>query len=215
MQKLMDRPPRFRRRHFFIDRHMQGRFVAGLTLAVLVAFFLNMALAYFLIDRELTSGLYKIHLKVRSTSEIAGPILWKLGAVTIPLILAVAAAAGYLLTRRFEGPLLAFRRFIKEMAGGDFTTRLDADAPDRLAEAFGGMGAALSERFRTIRSGVEGLEKTFSSLEVLITGPPGSLGSGAAAAKGREASKREMENVLGEISAGSGGIGRELARLRL
>ena len=199
---------------------MQGRFVAALTLAVLAAFFLNMALAYFLIDRELASGLYKIHLKVRSTSEIAGPILWKLGAVTVPLILAAAAAAGYLLTRRVEGPLLAFRRSLKEVAGGDFTARLDADAPDRLAEAFGGMGAALSGRFRTIRSGVEGLEKSFSCLEGLITGPRGTgaaeaAGDAEGTVKGREASKREIEDLLGEISSRSGEIGRELARLRL
>ncbi len=94
--------PRFRRRHFFTDKALQSRFILGFSLAVFFGILINLLVVYFLIDRELAAELYKIHLKVRTTSEIALPILWRLGAVTIPLILIVAAVIGRYLTRRVE-----------------------------------------------------------------------------------------------------------------
>ena len=41
--------------------------------------------------------LYRIHLRIRTTSEIAVPILWKLSLIIIPLIIVISAVLGYVL----------------------------------------------------------------------------------------------------------------------
>jgi len=64
---------RFRRRNYLINRRLQSRFIAGFSAAVLLGFLANLLVAYFLIDRELSQELYKIHIKIRTTSEIAVP----------------------------------------------------------------------------------------------------------------------------------------------
>jgi methyl-accepting chemotaxis protein len=167
---------RFRRRRFFINKGLQSRFVIGFSAAVLVGFLFNLVLAYFLIDRELTEGLYTIHVKARSTAEIAGPILWKLGVVTVPLILAASAAIGYLLTRGIEVPLGSFRRSVARVSEGDFTHRLSIERLDRLSETFNSMTESLEERFGFVRRSVDRLDESCTRLKRMLeeTGVEGS-----------------------------------------
>ena len=191
----------FRRRKFFIKKGLQGGFVLGFSLAVFAGFAANMVVAYFLIGRELTEGLYKIHLRARSTAEIAGPILWKLGAVTVPSILAVSAAVGYFLTRRVEVPLQDFRASVERIADGDFTRKIEEDMPDEnLPNAFNAMTGSLAARFGALKKSVERLDNTSVALE-------------RAVADGRP--RKELEGLAREISSAGAEAGGELSRFRL
>src|SRR3990170_6121096 len=116
--------PWYRRRNYFIKKGLQARFVLGFTLLVLSGFVVNLAAVYFLIDRELAAGLYKVHLKVRTTSEIAFPVLWRMGALTVPAVVLSAALVGHYLTRRLEMPLLGLMEAVRKDGEGDFTRRL-------------------------------------------------------------------------------------------
>ncbi|MCC6502208.1 MAG: hypothetical protein IT362_03600 [Deltaproteobacteria bacterium] len=140
--------PRYsRRRKFFIKKSLQGRFIAGFTLAVFLGLLANLLVSYFLIDRGLDEELYKIHLKIRTTSGIAVPILVKLGAVTVPSILIVSGAIGFFLTRSIELPLIQFRDAIQSRARGDFSTDLPKNMPPELATAFDNMSRSLGAVF--------------------------------------------------------------------
>lgn len=158
--------PKYRRRNFFIKRRLQGRFIAGFSIAVFMGYFLNLLLVYFLIDRELTSELYRIHLRIRTTSEIAVPILWKLSLIIIPLILVISAVLGYVLTRRVELPLLKFKQALKRAAEGDFTASLTEDKiTGGLAGAFNAMTASLAGSFRSLKDSAARLEEMHGLLE--------------------------------------------------
>lgn len=191
----------FRRRKFFIKKGFQGRFIAAFACAVLAGFFLNMGLAYFLIDRELAEGLYRIHLKVRTTSEIAGPILWKLGFITIPVILAASALAGWYLTRRVEIPLLSFRKSIEKIGQGDFAQRLTGEVPDVLPEVFNSMTGSLEARFASVREASESLDEGFSARAARLdtSGPE----------------RRELEAMVREVAEARSRLNAELGSLRL
>ncbi|MBI4948638.1 MAG: methyl-accepting chemotaxis protein [Deltaproteobacteria bacterium] len=158
--------PKYRRRSFFIKKRLQGRFIAGFSIAVFLGYFLNLLLVYFLIDRELTSELYRIHLRIRTTSEIAVPILWKLSLIIIPLIIVISAVLGYVLTRRVELPLLKFKQALKKTAEGDFTSRLMEDkVAVGLSEAFNAMTASLSVPFSSLKESAERLDEAYGRLE--------------------------------------------------
>ena len=158
--------PKYRRRSFFIKKRLQGRFIAGFSIAVFLGYFLNLLLVYFLIDRELTSELYRIHLRIRTTSEIAVPILWKLSLIIIPLIIVISAVLGYVLTRRVELPLLKFKQALKKTAEGDFTSRLAEDkVAVGLAEAFNAMTTSLAGPFNSLKDSAERLDEAYGRLE--------------------------------------------------
>lgn len=152
------RTPVFRRK-FFINKKLQGKFIAGFTLAVFLGLIANLLVSYFLIDRELTEELYKIHIKIRTTSDIAVPILSALGAVMVPSILAISAATGFFLTRRVELPLLQFRDAIRKRAAGDLSQDLSEDLPPELAPAFAGMSSSLEAVFVSLKKSAIILDK--------------------------------------------------------
>lgn len=194
--------PVFRRRRFFIKKGLQGRFVLGFSLCVLLGFVLNLALAYFLIDRELAAGLYKIHLKVRTTSEIASPVLWKLGVVTVPAVLAVCTLVGYYLTRGVELPLRSFRESVVRLSRGELKHRVSGDMPEQeLIDTFNSMAGSLAESFRSIRTSVEGVEASMARLDA-------NLGK-------NKPSTEELRRILDDLAEARRGAWVEISKFKV
>ncbi len=197
--------PRFRRRHFLTDKALQSRFILGFSLAVFFGILINLLAVYFLIDRELAAELYKIHLKVRTTSEIALPILWRLGAVTIPLVLIAAAVIGHYLTRRVEEPLRPFLEALKSTGEGDLTSRLDPEGSSRLPEVFGVFNNTVDivgKGFGSIRDSAAGLEQSIGEIEALASRTEGVAGS-------------ELARALDDLSARSDEAWKEVSRFKI
>lgn len=154
----------YARRTYLINKRLQTRFIAGFSAAVFLGYIFNLFVVYFLIDRELTWELYKIHLTIRTTSDIAVPIILKLGAVTVPSILTLSAVIGYFLTRRIEIPLLTFKNAVREAAEGDFRTRLPGETPTALPEGFNAMNGSIGASFASIRDSAAGIERAYAAL---------------------------------------------------
>ncbi|MCL4873518.1 hypothetical protein KJ039_05505 [bacterium] len=159
------RDTRWRRRNYFIDGKLQSRFAAAFAGTVLLGLLLNLLAAYFLIDRELGQGLYKIHIKIRTTSEIAVPVLLKLGAVTVSAVLSVSAVVGYFVLRRIELPLLEVREAVKVVSRGDLTRRVSSEMPGALADAFNAMTVSLASLFGPLKKSGQALERESRGLE--------------------------------------------------
>jgi methyl-accepting chemotaxis protein len=195
----MDKTGRTRiwRRNFFINKGLQGRFIAGFTLAVLLGLTANLLVSYFLIDRELNEELYKIHIKIRTTSEIAVPILIKLSVITIPAILAVSAAVGFFLTRRIELPLLEFREAVQSRARGDFSKDLSINMPGELPTAFNSMSRSLEAVFNSLKKSATILDKESQRL-----------------AK-PEAARAELKSALEAITEARKSISLEISKFKV
>lgn len=161
--------PKFRRRNYFIKKGLQGSFVLSFSAAVLAGLFINLVAAYFLIDRELSGELYRVHLKIRTTSEVAWPILWRLGALTVAAVIAVSVFIGWLLTRRVEAPLSVFLGAVRKAAGGDLTGRLGGkEGMEGLPEAFDSMASSLDKAISGVRSAVEALDERSTALNTAL-----------------------------------------------
>ncbi len=193
---MLERIRTYSRRTYLINKRLQTRFVVGFSSAVFLGFVFNMLVVYFLIDRELTGELYKIHLTIRTTSEIAVPVILKLGAVTIPSIVAVSAFIGYLITRRIELPLQTFREAVKRTSGRDFTTRLPVELPTAIPEGFNRMSDSLGASFSSLKSSFSELEDRFKGLELLLTGGPSARASAREALAGISGARKRMGQAL-------------------
>jgi methyl-accepting chemotaxis protein len=194
--------PKFRRRHFLINKGMQSRFIGGFSLAVFFGILANLLVVYFLIDRELAAELYRIHLKVRTTSEIAWPILWKLSVVIVPVILIAAFFIGRMLTRRVETPLVEIMAAVKRTAHGDFTQSLDRDKLEHMPEAFNRMNSSLEKSLGVLQGASAGLDKGAVELDSLIGG-------------GKPPSKAEVKRALDRISTKRAEAEKEVSRFKV
>lgn len=155
--------PKYRRRNFFIKRHLQGKFVAGFTCFVLAGIILNLLLAYYLIDSRLTEEIYRIHLTVRSTSELAWPVLWKLSLVTVCVGFFAAAGIGYRLTRRVEAPVLDFIGNVRSAAGADFSKRFaraEFNGLEDLRVFYNRMAHSIEKRLCAVQGSAVEMEKS-------------------------------------------------------
>lgn len=193
---------KFRRRNFFIKKGLQSRYILGFTASVLGGFLLNLLLVYYLIDSALSQELYKIHLRIQTTSEIAGPVLWKLGAITVPCIIAAAYIIGYYLTKGVEEPLLAFESAVKKTGSGDFTQKLPKKTPGELPAFFNRMASSLEETFAAVKVSSSDLEKTYESLyaAVSVTMP---------------FSRTQAEDALKRVSSVRAGLHDTLSRIKV
>lgn len=192
---------RYYRRKFFINKGLQGRFVIGFSSAVLIGFVVNLVLVYFLIDRELAEELYKIHLKIRTTSEIAVPVLLKLGAITIPSIIIASAAIGYFLTRGVEGSLKEFRRSVGKISNGDLRERVGESSSADLSGPFNSAVGSLEQRFGVLKRSGLALSESLGRVT-------GALGKDSVSAI-------EIKDALTGVSEARERIGRDLSGFKV
>ena len=193
---MLERIRSYSRRTYLINKRLQTRFVVGFSSAVFLGFVFNMLVVYFLIDRELAGELYKIHLTIRTTSEIAVPVILKLGAVTIPSIVAVSALIGYLITRRIELPLQTFREAVRKPSGRNFPTRLPVELPTAIPEGFNRMSDSLEASFSSFKSSLSELEDRFKGLELLMAGGAAARASAKEALNGVSGARERMSMAL-------------------
>ncbi|MBI5562220.1 MAG: methyl-accepting chemotaxis protein [Deltaproteobacteria bacterium] len=177
------------RRNYLVKKGMQSSFIIGFTSIALGGFVLHLLLTYYLIDRTLAGELYRSHLKIRATSEIAWPVLWKLGAVTALSIIGASAAIGHYLTRGVEVPLRGLVEAVRKAGHGDLTKHAASrKMPGELALAFNAAMQSLEARFRSIKRSALELEAVCDRL-------------GNAIGKGRHPHKAEAEEALAAIAA--------------
>lgn len=191
-------PRHYKRRNFFIKKGLQARFIVAFSLAVAAGLILNLLLAYYLIDKGLTEEIYKVHLKIKTTTDIAGPILWKLGAVTTPVVLAIAAFAGYHLTRRVEIPLLTFREAVGATTLGDLTKRLRRDPHTDIPEYFNLMNRRLSHPFRSLRHSMHVIEAEIDGMADSVKG-----------------NRQGLAESLARFSEARKAVGNELSKFKI
>lgn len=190
------RPWRRKGRNFLVKRGIQSRFILGFTVVVLVGFALHLFLSYYIIDRQLAGELYRTHLKIRTTADIAGPILLRLAAVTVAAIVSVAAVFGYYLTQRVELPLYGFVAAVRRAGRGDFTGHIALKkAPGRLSEAFNEAVSMLDARFGSIKRSTPVFEEAAARLGVAT----GRRGHGDSAQAALDAIALERARVMNEL----------------
>ncbi|MFQ5354163.1 MAG: hypothetical protein ACE5DR_04385 [Thermodesulfobacteriota bacterium] len=174
----MGKYPWLRRRRFFIDKALQGRFVAGLAVLVAVGLFIDLVAAYFLIEGRLEERLYKIHLQVSSTSDIIWPVIWKLTALSVPFIILIGFILGYLLTRSLEGGLARHIGAMKSAGReGDLTVRLNGSGAhlETAQRAFNECIELLDVRLQAVQEAAAEIDNTVTGINQSARSPASAL----------------------------------------
>jgi len=195
------RPWRRKSRNFLIKGGIQSRFILGFTAVVVAGFALHLFLSYYIIDRQFAGELYRTHLKIRTTADIAGPILLRLAAGTVAVIVSAAAVFGYYLTHKVELPMYGFVGAVRRAGRGDLTSHIALKkAPGRLSEAFNAAFVALDARFGSIKRSTPVFEEAVARL---------------GAATGSRLRRDSAQAALDEIAAERARVMNELNRFVL
>jgi methyl-accepting chemotaxis protein len=152
------RPPK--RRTLFIERAFQLRFVAKMTLVIVLGTVLTGGILYLLADREFGRAFYSAHYQARSSWELLLPAVLVASFVAMCLVAAVAVVLTLYDSHRIGGPLYRFKANLKAIGSGDLTlrTRLrERDELQSLTEAMNEMTQSLGDKIRQLKSVDEAL----------------------------------------------------------
>ncbi len=148
-------PPRPRtRRILFIHRAFQLRFIAKVTLVVVLGTALTGGLLFLLANQEFGRAFYSAHYQARSSWELLLPSVVVASFVSMGLVAVVAVVLTLYDSHRIGGPLYRFQTNLKQIGLGDLTlvTRLrDRDELTPMSEALNEMTRNLRERVQRVR----------------------------------------------------------------
>jgi len=161
----MEKSVTYRRRRYFINKGLQSRFILTFALIVVVAFFLNWQLVYYMVDKELAVELYKSHIKIRTTGAIIKPVLIKMNMILVPLLVVATTSAVILLTRAIELPIAGFRDAVEAFGEGKLSTRFTDKAPGDLATGFNRLAEQYEGSFTRVDEEIRALESVVATIE--------------------------------------------------
>jgi methyl-accepting chemotaxis protein len=145
----------FKRRTLFIEKAFQLRFIAKVTLVVVLGTVLTGGLLYLLADQEFGRAFYSAHYQARSSWELLLPAVLVSSFVAMCFVAAVAVILTLYDSHRIGGPLYRFKANLKAVGSGDLTllTRLrEGDELQSLTAAMNEMTQNLGDKVRRIKS---------------------------------------------------------------
>ena len=191
---------RHKRKNFFIKKDLQGRYIFGVFMTVVLATVLFYLLFSFFMADTLSISYEDYNLEVGTSARILfGRYL---GAQWIFLVVGgiVVAFLTMRYTHRMAGPIYRFEKALEEMKAGDFSKRIvlrDRDELKEIAESFNAVNQGLSSRIEGMKEAAEDVNRALQEAER-------EAGPGTAGERIREAldAGRRLEEQLKAFTIG-------------
>ena len=146
---------RYKRKNFFIKKDLQGRYIFGVFMTVVLATVLFYLLFSFFMADTLSISYEDYNLELGTSARVLfGRYL---GAQWIFLVVGgiVVAFLTMRYTHRVAGPIYRFEKALEEMKAGDFSSRIvlrDRDELKEIADSFNAVNRGLSARIEGMRA---------------------------------------------------------------
>lgn len=141
--------PVSQRRHVFINKAFQGRFIAGAFLLILLSGLCSALLIYWMTGGDLQAQAQSAHANIVNAAERLGVSILIGNVVAILTAGGIAVTAVLYASHKIAGPLYRFETLCRDIGDGNLDTVTHLREHDQLQElgkAFSGMVAKLRER---------------------------------------------------------------------
>ena len=169
----LQRPP-FRRRHYFINKDFQLRFILKFCLLILCGVLISTGLLFLFSQDTLTSTYEQSRLVIKNTSLAILPATVYTNLITLGLICFAAIAVTLFVSHKLSGPMFRFEEDLRVIGDGDLTKVIRIRKKDQfrpIADSLNRMTGNLREKIRTVHADIEDLRGTASrqgvSLEMI------------------------------------------------
>jgi len=155
-----------RRKNYFINKKFQTRFILEFCgLLLLGVFILGVILIFLLFTRNtVTTAFINSRLSIITTSDYVLPLLIKAGVISVILVGIATGITVKYLTHRIAGPLFNIERNLKQIATGDFSTKVDLRSTDEIKK----LAENINEMTKGLNVRVSEAKERFEALEVVI-----------------------------------------------
>jgi methyl-accepting chemotaxis protein len=157
------------RKNYFIEKSFQARFILKFCALAIAGGFLTIMLLYFSSGDTTTVAIVNLRAIARTTGDFILPILIQTVAVVLMLVGGATILLTMFISHRIAGPLYRFKKVLKQLEEGDFSSNFSLRNPDQLqdvAEVFNNMITQtrsqlqlLKEEFKLLKDRIDGIKE--------------------------------------------------------
>ena len=155
----------YKRRHYFINKEFQFKFILKFCLLILAGVVVSTALLLFFSQDTLTSSFQQSRLVIENTSKAILPALIYTNLITLGLISFAAVIVTLFVSHQIAGPLFRLEKKIKEIGAGNLTKNVRLREKDQLtaiAESLNEMTYSLHDNICEIQTMIKELLESAS-----------------------------------------------------
>lgn len=151
----------YKRRIYFIERAFQTRFILKFCTLVAVGGLLTIGILYLLAMQSTTVSLVNSRVVVRTTADFILPILIQTVAIVTILVGLAAIIVTLFVSHKIAGPLYRFKKALKTLAEGDFSSDFRIRHLDQLQD----VADVFNNMISKLRIELKALKDNFSSFK--------------------------------------------------
>lgn len=121
-----------KRRHYFINKEFQSKFILKFCLLLLAGTVVSTTLLLFFSQDTLTSSFQQSRLVIENTSKAILPALIYTGLITLGLISFATIIVTLFVSHKIAGPLFRLEKELKEIGAGNLTKNVKLREKDQL-----------------------------------------------------------------------------------
>lgn len=155
----------YKRRHFFIKKEFQFKFIIKFCLLILLGTFISTGLLLIFSHGTLTTSFQHSRLVVTDTSSAILSAVVYTNLITLGLITLFTIIVVLLISHKIAGPLYRFEKELKEIGEGNLTRVINLRTKDQMtdiAKCLTEMVASLHEKIKGMQNEVEDVIKSAS-----------------------------------------------------
>ena len=154
-----------RRRHYFIKKEFQFKFILKFCLIILMGVIFSTGLLFLFSQGTLTSSFQQSRLVIKNTASAILPAVIYTNLITLGLITLATIVVTIFISHKIAGPLFRFEKELKEIGEGDLTKNMRLRKKDQTTDmtvSLNRMIASLHDKVLDIQKAVEQLIESAS-----------------------------------------------------
>ena len=124
----------YKRKHFFVKKGYQFKFILKFCLIVLAGTGISSGLLFLFSQGTLTSSFQNSRLVIKNTALAIMPSVIYVNVVTLVLILFATIVIVLFISHKISGPMFRFEKELKEIGRGDLTKRFKLREKDQITD---------------------------------------------------------------------------------
>ena len=155
----------YRRKHYFVKKDFQLRFILKFCLIVLIGAIISTSLLFLFSQGTLTSSFQQSRLAIKNTAFAILPAVIYTNLITLGLVALATIAVTLFVSHKIAGPMFRFEKELKAIGEGDLTKDIRLRKMDQItdmAATLNKMVSSLHEKVLDIQTGVEHLIESAS-----------------------------------------------------
>lgn len=149
-----------RRKHYFVKKDFQFRFILKFCLIVLMGVIVSTGLLFLFSQGTLTSSFQQSRLTIKTTALAILPAAIYTNLITLGVITLATIVVTLFISHKIAGPIFRFEKELKEIGEGDLTKDIRLRKKDQITDmavSLNKMIAGLHEKVLDIQKSVEQL----------------------------------------------------------